>query len=307
MDKQFNHAAVGLFVLLLSAAAIVAIIWLSAGRPHEEYLPYEVYIQESVAGLNKGAPVKYRGVDVGRVKSIELDPHNLELVRVLLDIQKGTIIKEDATATMETQGLLGIYYINLTGGSAAAPPLTAKAGQDYPVIPNRPSIFGRVEDVVSKLSTSIEGTMASINRLLSDDNVRSLSSTLGDVSSLTREVAKHSGDIDTGLENVRVILGNFRQTSEGLVPLIQQMQRSVGAVEQMTSDLSKIVTVINDKVRTTGEDVQHFTGQSLPEVSATIVELRQTSENLRNITEQLSRDPAAVLFGTHKQAPGPGE
>src|SRR5687768_1056923 len=111
MDRKVNHALVGLFVILLGAAGAMAVIWLGAGISDEETVGYLVYVPESVAGLEKGAQVKYRGVDVGSVREIALDPNNLEQVRVLLEIKKGTVVKEDATATMESQGLLGVYYV----------------------------------------------------------------------------------------------------------------------------------------------------------------------------------------------------
>jgi phospholipid/cholesterol/gamma-HCH transport system substrate-binding protein len=307
MDTKVNHALVGLFVILLGAAGAFAVIWLGAGGPREDYVGYRVYIRESVAGLLVDAPVKYRGVDVGRVHSIELDPDNLEQVRLLLEIKEGSIIKEDATATLESQGLLGIYYINLTGGSADAPVLTARPGEEYPVIPSRPSLFGRLEDVVTGLSKSVGETTERINRLLGDKNVEAFSESLENIRTLSRNLAGKSADIADSLEDFGVILENFRTTSANLPPLVEQMERSIQAVERMTGDLSRITKLVDETVRTTGDDVQHFTGQSLPEVSAIIVELRQTSENLRHITEGLSRDPSNILFGGPKPESGPGE
>ena len=103
----------------------------------DAYDRYYAFMRESVAGLSVNSTVKYRGVDVGRVKEIALSPENPEEVRLVLDIDRGTPIKTDTIAVLETQGLTGLATLNLTGGSRDAPPLQATEGQEYPVIKTR--------------------------------------------------------------------------------------------------------------------------------------------------------------------------
>ena len=104
-----NYALVGAFVLALGAALIAGALWLAAGGASAQ--AYDLYLaieDESVAGLNLNAPVKYNGVDVGKVKGIHLDPANPERVRLIFAIERGTPIKEDTVAVLKTQGLTGI-------------------------------------------------------------------------------------------------------------------------------------------------------------------------------------------------------
>jgi len=91
-------------------------------------------VEESVAGLNVNAPVKYRGVDVGKVREIRLDPGIPGQVRLLFAIERGTAIKEDTAAMLKSQGLTGIAYVELDGGSLASPRVRAIAPEKYPVI-----------------------------------------------------------------------------------------------------------------------------------------------------------------------------
>ena len=93
-------------------------LWLAAGRTAgKEYDSYLVYLTESVSGLNRQAPVKYRGVVVGLVREIALDPEELERVRVMLAIERGMPIKQDTVAMLSTQGLTGIAYLDLRAGA----------------------------------------------------------------------------------------------------------------------------------------------------------------------------------------------
>jgi hypothetical protein len=111
---------------------IAGVLWLASGGALQK--KYDLYLaieDESVAGLNLNAPVKYNGVDVGKVREIRLDPGNPERVNLLFAIERGTPIKEDTVAVLKTQGLTGIAYVELSGGARDAPPLRATAGSDW--------------------------------------------------------------------------------------------------------------------------------------------------------------------------------
>ena len=124
METKVNYMLVGGFVLVLGAALIAGLLWLASGGGFQKkYDLYLALVEESVAGLNLNAPVKYRGVDVGKVRDIRLDPHKPEQVRLLFAIERGTPIKQDTQAMLKTQGLTGIAYVELDGGSLASPPL----------------------------------------------------------------------------------------------------------------------------------------------------------------------------------------
>src|SRR5512137_1560401 len=135
METRVNRAVVGAFVLVLGAAGIAAVLWLGSGRlTQKEYGTYLAYFTESVSGLNLHAPVKSRGVAVGSVREISLDPTNPERVRLLLEVEKGTPVKEDTVAILGVQGLTGIAYIELSGGTRDSPMLREAPGDGAPVI-----------------------------------------------------------------------------------------------------------------------------------------------------------------------------
>ena len=107
-----NYAAVGGFVLILGAVLISVALWLASGGAWQK--KYQLYLaveDESVAGLNLNATVKYNGVDVGKVRAISLDHNNPNRVNLLFAIEQGTPIKEDTIAVLKTQGLTGIAYV----------------------------------------------------------------------------------------------------------------------------------------------------------------------------------------------------
>jgi len=147
MEEKVNFAVVGVFVLVLGTALIGGVLWLSSGGSYgTSYDVYQTYMKESVAGLNLNASVRYRGVEVGHVQKIALAPGNVEQVQLTLAIESGTPIKVDTVAVLTTQGLTGISFVELLGGSRDAPVLQAKNGESYPVINTGPSLMVRLDE-----------------------------------------------------------------------------------------------------------------------------------------------------------------
>jgi phospholipid/cholesterol/gamma-HCH transport system substrate-binding protein len=146
MEEKVNFTVVGVFVLVLGAALIGGVLWLSSGKSYRtSYDIYQTFMKESVAGLNLNATVRYRGVEVGRVKNIALAPGNVERVQLTLAIESGTPIKVDTVAILSTQGLTGIAFVDLRGGSRDSPALVAEHDAPYPVIHSGPSLMVRLD------------------------------------------------------------------------------------------------------------------------------------------------------------------
>src|SRR5450755_3465312 len=87
MDRDANYVAVGAFVLLVIAMAVSFVFWYTEHEDKRTYQRYEIYFQGSVSGLTAGSPVRYLGVDVGKVARILIDPQTRNRVEVIADIE----------------------------------------------------------------------------------------------------------------------------------------------------------------------------------------------------------------------------
>jgi phospholipid/cholesterol/gamma-HCH transport system substrate-binding protein len=125
METRANYTLVGAFVIFFLVAIIAFILWVANVDFSRNATDFDIYFSRSVTGLKEGGTVLYRGVPVGSVKSISLDPDNVEKVRVTVLVNGGVPIKEDAFASLELQGITGVAYIQLNGGTSASKPLTA--------------------------------------------------------------------------------------------------------------------------------------------------------------------------------------
>ncbi len=196
MDTKVNYAVVGIFVLALGALFIAGILWLAVGFGNKkDTMHYMSIIDESVAGLNVDAPVKYLGVDVGRVEKIELDPDNPQEVQLLFAIRKTTPIREDTEAVLKTQGLTGIAYVELSGGTPESPPLTAVGPGRYPMIRTIPSLSARLENVLTSVLAKLDRTSANIDALFDDENRAEIKKILVNSSLVMSTIASQRQDI----------------------------------------------------------------------------------------------------------------
>lgn len=307
MSEKTQYALVGVFVVALAFAFVAIVLWLGGGTPGRQYDEYLVYMQESVSGLSRDNVVKYVGVDVGRVHEIGLAAGGAGPVRLVLQIEKGTPVREDTYATLETQGLTGLAYINLRGGSPDAPLLQARPGQAYPEIESRPSTWGRLDVAVEQLLSNLTDLTARVDVLLSEDNQLHLSRTLAQLDRLSAAFAGRAESIGQSLDDLAATLEKTREAGEGLPGLVAQLGQAANALERMAERLGESGATITRVVEARNRDISRFTGESLPEAAVMIGEMRRAATSLRRFSEQLERDPGVLLRGAPPRPPGPGE
>jgi len=308
MEAKFNFAVVGVFVVALGAALIGGVLWLASGKYYgNRYDIYQTYMTDSVAGLNLNAPVKYRGVDVGLVRSIMLNPANVEEVQLTLAIQQGTPIKEDTIAVLQTQGLTGIAYVELSAGRKDSPLLKARSGEEVPVIRSGPSLLTRLDTAVAKALASLTRASDGLNALLDEDNRRAITQTLADLEMLSRTLAARSASIDAGLADAARTMKSAAALTAELPRLVQRIERSADAFDRMTTAVAGAGASAARTIDNTGTDVRRFASETLPEVRQLVGEMRDLTSTLHRVGSDLERDPGALLRGPPRAKPGPGE
>ena len=308
MEDKVNYTLVGIFVLGLGAALVVAVLWLAAGlNTQKKYEPYQSVIKESVAGLSVAVPVKYLGVDVGKVSEIAIDPQNSRQVRVKFLIERGTPIKQDTEAVMKSQGLTGIAYIELSGGSVGSPPLLATSDVPVPLIRSKPSLSARLEDVLTSVLANVNRTAANLDAVLDAGNRAALKQTLADTASLVHALAAQQGTISAGIADGARTAKNAARASDRLGPAIERIAASADALRKMGSDISRTSDSASRTVDTAASGVQQIVTETLPELQRLLAEMNALSASVRSLSEQTERNPSSLIRGAPQRQPGPGE
>ena len=151
METDRHYFIVGLFIIGFAVAAAFFAVWLGSPGSRDDVL-YRIHFPDSVSGLAVGDPVKYRGVDVGTVKSIIIDPDNSRLVLVEVRLRKETPVKTDTRASLALKGITGVVFIELNGGDPAAKTLLAATPEGkIPEIPSEKTGLKAMLDDLPKL------------------------------------------------------------------------------------------------------------------------------------------------------------
>ena len=303
-----NYALVGGFVLVLGTGLMGVVLWLASGgafqKKYDLYLAIEV---EPVAGLNLNAPVKYNGVDVGKVRTIQLDPVNPEHVRLVFAIERGTPINQDTLAVLKTQGLTGIAYVELEGGGRDSAPLRASVPDQYPEIRTKPSLSARLENVLTSVLAKLDQTSNNLNAVLSDDNRAAFTQALADIAAVSHTLAARKTTLDAGIASAAHTFENSARVTAQLGPVIEQISRSAEAVQRMGNEAALASNSAGKTVDSVGTDVKRLTAEALPELQRLMAELSALSNSLRRLSDQTERNRTSLLFGRSAVPEGPGE
>src|SRR5580658_1534750 len=190
METRANYIAVGAFVLSCAMGLVVAILWLAGTQYNQEYAYYQTFFKGPVTGLGKGTITRYNGIEVGRVAELAFDPNDPQSVIVTLQVQPALNIREDSVASIESQGLTGGSYVEISGGTASAPLLVATESQRYPVIRTKQSTFALLEQSAPEVVAKLNIATSRLNDLLNDNNRRAIAHILESLDQTTSTIAK---------------------------------------------------------------------------------------------------------------------
>jgi phospholipid/cholesterol/gamma-HCH transport system substrate-binding protein len=169
METDKHYFFEGLFIIVFTVAAAIFAVWLGSAGRHDDVV-YRIHFPDSVSGLTAGDTVKFRGIDVGTVKSMTVDPDNSRLVLVEVRLRKETPVKTDTRASLTMKGITGVVVIELNGGDPAAQTLLAvtppgkvpeipseKTGLKAMIdeLPKLVEKFSSLEDQAKKLVTNV--------------------------------------------------------------------------------------------------------------------------------------------------------
>jgi phospholipid/cholesterol/gamma-HCH transport system substrate-binding protein len=295
MEPRAHHVLIGLFTVLMVAAGLGFALWLSKAGSDQETVDYDVIFNETVSRLSQGSAVQYSGIKIGDVVSLRLDPNDPRTVRARIRVNASTPIKQDTRARLSITGITGSSLIQLHGGSPESPPLTGHDGQRGEIIAD-PSPISRLMSSGEDLVISINRLLNRANQLFSRENIGHVSRTLENIEQTSASLAAQREELQQAMQQMRIasqdaaelmrnanqlLDGPGRNTLDSANRLIASLERSSNNIERLLSD--------NRAALDGGM-------QGVAELGPTIIELRETLGSLRAFSQRLEEDPAGYLL-----------
>ncbi len=309
METRAAHMIVGLIVVGFIVALLGFTVWIAKVDLEAEYNDFDIYFSESVAGLPNRGIVFYQGIPVGEIREIDLLATDTSKVHVMIRVRSDVPVTEATIAALQFQGLTGVAYIELAGGSPDAPPLIAKQGEERPVIPSEASAFAEIFSNAPELLSEAIGVMQQVNKLLADDNISNVNQTLANVNQLTGNLAQGTNDLPDIVADVRAMVAQIVETGASIQKLADT-GNDVLAVD--TRDLIKdarttmasanmLMQRLDNMVAANEPAVTQFVNKSLPEITRMIGDLRKTARSLSRLVTRIERNPGEVIFGGNEE------
>ena len=326
METRASYFLVGVFVLALVTSLFGFVVWLSRFELQDQTTYYYVYFKGAVTGLSVGSTVRYRGVPVGTVTDISIDADNVELIQVTLSLKSQTPIKTDTVASLALQGITGLSFVQLSGGTRDSAPLEPRPGKRRATIPSRPSAIEQVFENAPELLAQLGTVAVRASEVLSPENQKHISATLANLATFTGSLARSTDSIDSIVDNTAATLADVRRTAASLEQLAAQLatlstelggdarkffadtskltrdaNAVVGDVRKTAQAFERLANDLDRIVKDSGTPIRDFTSSGLYELSQFVSEARTLVASLTRLAYQLERDPARFLFGDQQK------
>lgn len=269
MENNKHYFLVGIFVILTTIAALCFAVWVSSSDKGD-FVHYRIRFAESVSGLSEGGSVKFRGVNVGTVDSIEIDRRDTRLIKVDIKVDKDTPVKADTVASLKLQGITGVVFVELSGGTNEAPDLAslAKDGR-VPEIKAKSSPLNAVIDRLPELLDKITIGVERINKMMSDENIAAFANMMARLQEMSVELAKDVKQLDPLLKNSNQTAANMNEITNTSKENIKEAVKNLNQSSQQLENLMR--------------------------------DMRKTSRNVSDLSESLSEDPSRLIFPDDKK------
>ena len=309
METRASYVLVGAFVVMCIAGLFVALVWVAGSQYREEYTYYRTYFNGAVTGLGKGNVVRYNGIDVGHIADLAFDQTDPGRVIVTLQIDPTLRLHVDSVASIESQGVAGATYVEIDGGTANSPLLQVEPGQDYAVIPSKPSTLQQLAQAGPELVANLKVAGERFGDLLNDDNRKAVAELLTHLRSTSALLDDHAEDLDALLANMKnatETLNRVLSTTDRAVANADRALDSVSAAAGSIQGASEMANMTVQKVGKLSDDADKIiNGQATAQFTQLMAETRALVASITKLSNDLERQPTKLLFGDQRQGYSP--
>lgn len=300
MERDAHYAAVGIATIALLAALAVFTIWLARLQFNSDYDVYDIVFYGPVRGLSEGGEVHFNGIRVGEVTDLKLDPNKGDQVIAQIRVDATTPVRVTSRAQLEPQGITGLNYIQITAGD----PNSAKLKDQYPanstpVIQSQPSPIAELLSGSGTVLAQTVDALNRINRVLSDDNVRSFSTSLKNIESLTAELEARKGmleQLEQTLIKANAAVGEYEALAVSARRVVEgDGARAVANVNAAAEEARAAVASINRSATSLERPLGDFATTGLPQLQQSIQQLDEATRSLQALIDDVRASPREFI------------
>jgi len=300
MERNANYALVGAVTLFLFMGLVVFVVWLAKLSFNQEYDQYDILFVGPVRGLSEGGEVHFNGIKVGEVAKIALDKSDPNRVIARARVTSDVPIRTDSYATLEPQGITGVNYVQITAGTPDKKLLkdTVENGKVPVIRSQRSALSDLLEGGGTVLTRTIEA-LDRMNRVLSDENVKTFSAALNDVQAVTSELRERKAiiaDAQKALQSIDATAQSITDLSKSTESLVSgDAKRSLAELADAATELKGAAKDARGMISKLEGPTSDFASTGLPQLSAAIVTLQSAAESLDRLVGDVEQNPRGLV------------
>jgi phospholipid/cholesterol/gamma-HCH transport system substrate-binding protein len=300
MERNANYALVGIASILLFVGAIVFGVWLARFAVNRDYDVYDILFFGPVRGLSEGGEVHFNGIKVGEVTKLELDRRDPNRVIARVRVTADVPIREDSSATLEPQGITGVNYVQITAGTSSKRMLkdTVPSGE-IPVIRSQNSALSDLLQGGGTVLTRTIEALDRVNKVLSDENVKTFSAALNDVQAITAEARERKAiiaDAQKALQNIdaaAVEIAELSRSTKGLVDT--DGKRTLAELADAAEELKAATKDARGMIGRLEGPTTDFATTGLPQLTRAVTTLQSAAESLDRLVGEVEQNPQGLV------------
>lgn len=300
MERDAHYVAVGAFILLVVAMAIGFVLWYTDANDGREYGYYEIYFTGSVSGLDRGSPVRFLGVDVGRVRRLAIDSSDATRVRVVVEVDQAAPISAATRASLGLQGVTGLLYVNLKEASDVDRSAPLTQGDQYPVIEAVESDFDAFLASLPELMGRANTLLERVSRVVSDENLAGIADTIKGMRDTMATMPQTAKDVQQLVVELRSTVAELHGASESLRAMTTdarpEVQTALARMNDIAGNLADASKRIDTFTQKSEVQLGNFTEQGLFELERLMRETRQAAREFRDLSRSLQENPSQILY-----------
>jgi len=300
MERDANYALVGVVSLAIFVAGVAFVVWLAGFSFNRQYDLYDIIFIGPVRGLSEGGEVHFNGIKVGEVSDISLDPKDPNRVIARARLREGVPVRTDSFATLEPQGITGVNYVQITAGTPTKPLLmsTVEPGEVPAIRSQKSALSDLLEGGGTVLQRTVQA-LDQINKLLTDENVRSVSATMHNVEEVTAELRARKAllaDLQRTIQDLDRTALSIKQLADSSNNLVNSDgRRTLASLAAAADELKTTAQTTTGMVKKLEGPTSDFATNGLPQLSSAVVSLQRSADSLNALVEDVRQDPRALI------------
>lgn len=300
MERDAKYATVALFTLGCVLAALAFVWWYSGRGDRRDYDTYEIYFEGTVSGLSKGSPVRYLGVDVGRVTSLKVDKDDPRRVKIVADIDSTAPVSGATQAKLGLLGLTGLLYIDLEQDPSVPGIKRFAQGEKYPVIASRKGTIEASVERLPQILGQASAIMTRIERILADENVRALGATLANIEQASAQLPGTMAEVQALTTDLRKVSTQTLELTSRLNGTLERTQPELAAVmanaRVASEKLARAADGIDGLFNGNEGSLGRSAGVGVAELQQLMIDARDASAEVRGLARELRERPSSLLL-----------